>query len=98
MNIGTGDLVKAAVLGLKGSLMLYVLGSILFIASFIVAITVILTQVARYRNLAIIALGSLSMDGLQGTKAPNKIADGEPLIERFNLQPARLSWKPQAAV
>ena len=85
--MGTNSHVAAFNLGLKGSLMLYVLGSILFIASSIVALAVIVSQVARYRHLASVALRSLSMDGLQVAKAP-KIVSTNVLMQRFNLQPA----------
>ena len=80
--------------------MLYVLGSILFIASSIVALAVIVSQVARYRHLASVALRSLSMDGLQVAKAPTKIVSANVRAQRFSLQPASvpLPWKPQAVV
>jgi len=76
--------------------MLYVLGSILFIASSIVALAVIVSQVARYRHLAVMALRGLSMNGLQSSKAPAKMVSTDALAQRFNLQPAALPWKPQA--
>lgn len=97
VNMGTNSRVAAFNLGLKGSLMLYVLGSVLFTMSFAIAAAVILTQVARYRHLAITALRSLSMDGLPVRKAPREILTGDVKIERFHLQPARLSWRPQAS-
>lgn len=89
---------KAFYLGLKGSLMLYVLGSILFIASSVIAIAVILTQIARYKQLAVAALRSLSMDGLPSKQMPNQPVAANATVGRFNLQPARLSLKPQVSV
>ena len=98
MNMGTNGRVAAFNLGLKGSLMLYVLGSILFIASSIVAVAIIVSQVARYRHLAVMALRGLSMNGLQTKKASTKMVSADALAQRFNLQPAPLPWKPQAVV
>ncbi len=98
MNMGTNGRVAAFNLGLKGSLMLYVLGSILFIASSMVAVAVIGSQIARYRHLAVMALRGLSMNGLQTKKAPAKMVSADALAQRFNLQPAPLPWKPQAVV
>ncbi len=98
MNMGTNSRVTAFKPGLKGSLMLYVLGSILFIAASIVSLAVMASQVARYRHLAVMALRGLSMNGLQSTKAPSKMVGTDALAQRFNLQPVALPWKPQAVV
>ena len=97
VNMGTNSRVTAFKPGLKGSLMLYVLGSILFITASIVSLAVMASQVARYRHLAVMALRGLSMNGLQSTKA-NKMVGTDALAKRFNLQPAALPWKPQAVV
>ena len=96
MNMGTNSRVTAFKPGLKGSLMLYVLGSILFIVSSIVSLAVMASQVARYRHLAVMALRGLSMNGLQSTKAPTKMVCTDALSHRFNLQLAVLPSKPQA--
>ena len=98
MNMGTNGRVAAFNLGLKGSLMLYVLGSILFIVSAIVAASVIMTQSMRYKHLATVALRSLSMDGLPIKKVQPKAVDMGLVAKHFNLQPAPLPWKPQASV
>lgn len=98
MNMGTNDRVAAFNLGLKGSLMLYVLGSILFIVSAIVAAAVIVTQAMRYKHLAIVALRSLSMDGLPSRKTQIEPVNVKSVAQHFSLQPASLPWKPRAAV
>lgn len=98
MNMGTNDRVTAFNLGLKGSLMLYVLGSILFIVATISASAVIISQAIRYKSLASLALRSLSMDGLPTKKAQPKAIDMGLVAKHFSLQPAPLPWKPQASV
>ena len=78
--------------------MLYVLGSILFIVSIILASAVIVSQAMRYKSLASLALRSLSMDGLPIKKIQPKAVDMGLVAKHFNLQPAPLPWKPQASV
>ena len=78
--------------------MLYVLGSILFIVSFILASAVIVSQAMRYKSLASLALRNLSMDGLPSKKVQPKAVDMGLVAKHFSLQPAPLLWKPQASV
>ena len=78
--------------------MLYVLGSILFVAASIVAVAVIMTQVRQYRQIAMVALRGLSMDGWSGPKLAKVQVSSECLAQRFTLQPAVQLLKPQAVV
>lgn len=98
MNMGTNSHVAAFNSGLKGSLMLYVLGSILFTVATILASAVIISQAMRYKSLATLALRSLSMDGLPTKKAQAKANEMSLVVKHFSLQQTPLPWKPQASV
>jgi hypothetical protein len=72
--------------------MFYLLGSLLFAVAMMAALAVMIVSFAHYRRAMMIALRSLSMDGLSAS-AP-RLAP----VDRFKLQSGMTLRTPQAAV